>query len=234
VVVRFRDAAAAARAGAEAVAEAAFKALRERGGFRVVLAGGNTPRATYELLSNEMRDAVEWSRATVYFGDERCVPPDHPYSNYRMVREALLDPLGLRGAAVRRIAGELPPESAAMDYEAELRHLRSEGEPMFDLVLLGMGPDGHTASLFPGHPALDEVSHLALHVTVSAEPADRVTLTPPALGSTRQIVFLVTGTEKSIALARVFADEDLPAARIAALAPSRFLVDEAAASKLPA
>jgi 6-phosphogluconolactonase len=117
VVVRFRDELAVARAAAEAVVESAFKAEHERGGFRLVLAGGKTPRATYEVLAGEMRDKVDWNRVTVYFGDERCVPPDHEESNYRLARESLLDPLGIRGSAVRRIAGELPPDAAARDYE---------------------------------------------------------------------------------------------------------------------
>lgn len=235
MLVRVRDAAAVARAGADAVVQAAQRALHEHGGFRLVLAGGNTPRACYELLSGELRAEVEWRRVSVFFGDERCVPPDAAESNYRMARETLLDPLDLRGAAVRRIAGELPPETAAADYDAELRRYWAEGEPMFDLVLLGMGPEGHTASLFPGSPALEERSRLAVAVEVPATPASRVTLTPPAFRASRQILFLVSGAEKADAIARVFGGEsEVPAGAVAALAPSRFLVDEAAAAKVPA
>ena len=235
MLVRLRDPEAVARAGAEGVVQAAQRALHERGGFHLVLAGGTTPRACYELLAGEMRDHVDWRRVTVFFGDERCVPPDHPDSNYRMARETLLDPLDLRGAAVRRIAGELAPPMAAADYDAELQRYGGDGHPMFDLVLLGMGPEGHTASLFPDSPALDEANHLAVAVETPAEPPWRVTMTPAALKQSRQILFLVAGAEKAAALASVFAgDSGVPAARVAALAPSRFLADEAAAANVPA
>jgi 6-phosphogluconolactonase len=233
MLVKVRDADAVARALADVVVEAAYKAMREHGEARIVLAGGRTPRAAYALLSGERKADVEWRRVALYFGDERCVPPDDESSNYRMARETLLDPLGLRGSSVRRVAGELEPDAAARDYDSELRHLRAEHEPMFDLVLLGIGPEGHTASLFPGSPALEENGQLAMAVVAPVHPPQRVTMTPPALGSTAQMVFAVTGADKADAVARVIAgDEDLPAARVSRLAPSRFLVDEAAAARL--
>jgi 6-phosphogluconolactonase len=235
VLVRLRDPEAVARAAAAAVVDASFKAIHEQGSCRLVLAGGNTPRAAYQLLAGELRDEVDWSRVNFYFGDERCVPPDDPRSNYRMAKESLFDPLKLGQAGIHRIAGELAPESGAADYDAQIRNLKSERVPVFDLVLLGMGGEGHTASLFPGSPALEEKSRMAVAVTVPIDPPDRVTMTPAALALSRQIAFVVTGEEKADALAEVFTDgSELPAARVAALAPSRFLADEAAASKLPA
>lgn len=235
MLVRHRDAEAVARAAASAVVEAAFRAIHEHGNFRLVLAGGRTPRAAYELLAGELRAEVDWRRVSLYFGDERCVWPDDEASNYRMAREALIEPLKLPTSAVRRMAGEVSPDKAAAEYDVELRRAREDRRPAFDLVLLGMGTEGHTASLFPGSPALREKHRMALHVVVPAEPADRLTMTPPALSSTRQILFLVTGEDKAEALAEVFTDgSELPASLVSKLAPSRFLVDEAAAGKIPA
>lgn len=234
MVVRYRDGAALARAAAAQVVEAAFKAIHDHGEFRLVLAGGNTPRATYMELAGDLRDEVDWRRVRFYFGDERCVPPTDPRSNYLMAREALLDPLRIQSSGVRRIAGELAPESAAAEYDDEIRRAVRERPQAFDLVLLGMGGEGHTASLFPGSPALEDGNRMAMAVTVPAQPAERVTLTPAAFRAARQILFLVTGAEKAAALAGVFSGEELPAALISGVAPSQFLVDDAAASKLPA
>lgn len=233
MLVRHRDADAVARAAASAVVEAAFRAIHEHGHFRLVLAGGSTPRAAYELLAGEMRGEVDWRRVSLYFGDERCVAPDDEASNYRMAREALIEPLKLPSSAVRRMAGEVAPDNAAAEYDFELRRAREDRQPAFDLVLLGMGAEGHTASLFPGSAALGEKHKLAVHVVAPAMPADRLTMTPPALSSTRQILFIVTGADKAEAVADVFKDgSDLPAALVSRLAPARFLVDEAAAGKV--
>jgi 6-phosphogluconolactonase len=235
MVVRLKSAEAVAANAAAAVVEAAFKAIHEHGEFRLVLSGGRTPRMAYQLLAGDLRDEVDWRRVIFYFGDERCIPPDHPASNYKMAKEALFDPLKVQGNSVRRMAGELPPPSAAADYDAEVRAVMAERKPAFDLVLLGMGAEGHTASLFPESPALDETTRSVVNVVVPIEPPERLSMTPVAFGSARQILFLVTGEEKAEALARVFGGgDDLPAARVSQLAPSQFLVDEAAASKLPA
>jgi 6-phosphogluconolactonase len=231
MLVRHRDAEAVARAAAAAVVEAAFRAIHEHGNFRLVLAGGRTPRAAYEMLAGDLRDEVDWRRVTLFFGDERCVPPTDEESNYRMVKETLLGPLKMPNSAVHRMAGEVAADNAAAEYDVEVRRAMDERRPAFDLVLLGMGPEGHTASLFPGDPALEETHRMTLHVTVPKPPPDRLTMTPPALASTRQILFLVTGADKADAVAGVFKDNsDLPAAIVSRLAPSRFLVDEAAAS----
>ena len=230
MLVRHRDSQAVARAAASAIVDGAFQAIREHGNFRLVLSGGRTPQATYRLLADEMRDEVDWRRVTLYFGDERCLPPTDRASNYRMVKEALIDPLKLPTAMVRRMAGEILPATAAEEYDAELRRAMEARQPAFDLVLLGMGAEGHTASLFPGGSSLQERDRLAVHARVPAQPPDRLTMTPPALASTGQILFMVTGADKAQALAEVFMDgSELPAAVVSRLAPSRFLVDEAAA-----
>jgi len=234
MLVRLKDADAVARAAAGAIVESAFKAIHEHGEFRLVLAGGRTPQATYELLATELREEIDWRRVIFFFGDERCVGPDDPASNYRMAKETLFDPLKLQGGTVRRMAGELSPDNAAADYDAEIKTAIAARRPAFDLTLLGMGAEGHTASLFPGSPALEEATRTVAHVTVPADPPERLTMTPVALSASRLIVFLVTGKEKAKALAKVFGgDEELPAARVSQLAPSRFLVDGPAGSKLP-
>ena len=233
MLVRHRDAAAVARAAASAIVEGAFRAIHEHGNFRLVLAGGRTPRATYELLADEMRDEVDWRRVTLFFGDERCLPPTDGGSNYGMVKATLIDPLKLPNSMVHRMAGEVAPDNAAAEYDFELRRAMEERQPAFDLVLLGMGAEGHTASLFPDSPALRERHRMAVHVHVAAQPPDRLTMTPPALASTRQILFMVTGADKAQAVAEVFKDDsELPAAVVSRMAPSRFLVDEAAAAAL--
>jgi len=233
MLIRHRDAEAVARAAAGAVVESAFRAVHDHGNFRLVLAGGRTPRAAYELLAGELRDEVDWRRVTLFFGDERCVGPEDASSNYRMVKESLVTPLKLPSSAVRRMAGEVPPDNAAAEYDVELRRALDDRQPAFDLVLLGMGPEGHTASLFPGAPALQERHRTCVHVSVPATPSDRLTMTPLALSSTKQILFMVTGEDKAEAVAQVFREESqLPAAIVSRLAPSRFLVDEAAAARV--
>ncbi|HEX5974424.1 MAG TPA: 6-phosphogluconolactonase, partial [Rubrobacteraceae bacterium] len=143
-----------AQAAAREFAARAAEAIGERGRFAVVLAGGSTPRATYEILARDYADKIDWKDVHVFFGDERSVPPDHTDSNYKMARESLLDhvPIG----SVHRMQGELPPDEAAEAYERELRDFFGPDDiPRFDLILLGTGPDGHTASLFPETSALE-------------------------------------------------------------------------------
>ena len=188
----------------------AAHAIATRGRFRVALAGGSTPRALYPHLV----DAVDWTRSDVFFGDERAVPPDDPQSNYRMARETLLVPGRVPAANVFRWRGEAPDlDGAARDYEQALRG--GGGLPWLDLALLGLGPDGHTASLFPGTAALIVEDHLAVAVAVPALATRRLTLTYPALLGATQVMFLVTGAEKRAALAAVLRPgSTLPAARI--------------------
>ncbi len=174
-------------------------------GGHIVLAGGSTPKAAYrEFVAAVQAVGVDLSATTFWFGDERCVAPDDDRSNFKMVKESLLDPLGdLCRVKVRRIKGELGPQGAAEDYE---RQLRDEGPPEFELVLLGLGPDGHTASLFPDQESLSIRSRLAFGVPEAGlEPfVPRVTLTLPALAASRRVVFLAAGAAKAQAVRAAF------------------------------
>jgi 6-phosphogluconolactonase len=221
-LVVVEDAEAAARATAERLAAAAAA------GAQVALTGGSTPRRAYELAA---RLEPDWSRAAVWWGDERCVGPDDERSNYRLAREALLDRLE-RQPEVHRIRGELDSEEAAQAYEREL-----DGT-VLDLVLLGVGPDGHTASLFPGAPALDERERRVVASKPGLDPwVDRVTLTLPALSSGQAVVFLITGEEKADAVRRAFGEEpstSTPASLVRAReGPTEVVLDRAAARLLP-
>lgn len=203
-------------------------------GGHIVLAGGSTPKAAYHLAA---AGGTSWSAATAWFGDERCVAPDDERSNYAMVKAALLDPLGAGAPAVKRIRGELGPGEGALDYE---RELAAAGSPAFDLVLLGLGPDAHTASLFPDQSTLGERSRLVIGVEEAGhEPlVPRVTLTLPALAAGREVVFLVTGAEKAPAVAAAFGpdaapDPHVPASLLPPLAESiTVLLDAPAAAGL--
>jgi 6-phosphogluconolactonase len=178
---------------------------------------------------------VDWARVHVFWGDERCVPPDHPESNYRLAREALLDHVPLPPANVHRIPTEQEPVQAAADYEQTLRRFFGPGSvPRFDLVLLGLGTDGHTASLFPGTPAVHEYERWVVAHYVSSLPAWRVTLTPAVLNAADQVTFLVAGEEKAGALKQVLAGpyqpDVLPAQVVRPAGGSLlWLVDDAAA-----
>jgi len=202
-------------------------------GGHVVLTGGSSPKRAYELAAE--RDA-DWSAATVWFTDERCVDPSHPDSNFGMAERALLMQLSA-GPRVVRMEGELGPDAGAGTYEAEVR-ARMGGDPRWNLLLLGMGPDGHVASLFPGKPELEERSRLAVGVPLAGmEPqVPRITLTVPALNSAREAILLITGEGKAATVARVFGDggdRTLPAALVDLRYGSlTVLLDEAAASQL--
>lgn len=193
---------AVARAAAERISAVAGSPGR----FVLVLSGGATPRRLHVLLASpEFRDRVPWDRTTVLFGDERCVPPDHPESNYRMARETLLDDVPLDPESILRIRGEDDPEGAASDYEASLRRLfAAEGAPRASLVLLGMGADGHTASLFPGTRALEPTDRWVVANFVPHLGAWRITWTVPALAAARRVLFLVTGADKAELAAEAF------------------------------
>src|SRR5436305_2291323 len=235
-------------AGAAAPARAAT-AVAARGVFTLVLSGGSTPRDLFVLLAdaNEpFRARLPWEKVHFFWGDERHVPPDHADSNYRMAKEALLDPLSVPAENVHRIRSENPDAAAAAAaYEAELRtffHLEAGGSgimPRFDLVLLGLGPEGHTASLFPGSPALHEHERLVVAPWVEKLQTFRITLTPPVLNRAAAVLFLAAGEEKADALHAVLeevGDADLYPARI--VRPDEgdllWLIDRAAAKKLSA
>jgi 6-phosphogluconolactonase len=224
-----------AAACAEMLAEAA------RAGHQICLTGGSTPRLAYEQAASLESD---WSRATLWWGDDRCVPPDDELSNYRLAREALLDRLPPEGAPVaHRIPAEEGPHAGAEDYERELRaHFGDGAVPSLDLMLLGLGPDAHVASLFPGQDTLDVDDRLCVGVDEAGlKPfVPRVSMTLPVLCAARRIVFLVAGDDKAEAVGRAFGpgvepNRDAPGSMVRPTADGELilLLDEAAASHLP-
>ena len=216
---------------AERLAEAAGK------GNRMVLTGGSTPRAAYERAAKLLDD---WSAADVWMTDERCVPPEHEHSNFGMLKAALLDRVEGHAPTVHRMEGEAGPHEAASRYEDELRGSGLAGEevPTFDLVLLGMGPDAHVCSLFPGDAALGVTDRWVVGVETPgmAPLGSRVTLTLPVVNAAREIVFLVAGEDKAEAVERVFSGAPDPAAPASMVRPEsgslKLLVDPPAAVRL--
>jgi 6-phosphogluconolactonase len=207
----YPNGAALAEAAAEHFVAQAAEVMDARGRFLVALAGGSTPRATYTLLATDpFASRVDWSHVHVFWGDERCVPPDHADSNYRMAREALLDRVHIPAENVHRIAGELEPTQAAASYERELKVILG-ADGRLDMVLLGMGSDGHTASLFPSTAALEERDWWVIENYVEKLGTWRITLTLPTINRARQVTFLVAGPSKAAPLARIRAGECLPA-----------------------
>jgi 6-phosphogluconolactonase len=231
-VLVYRDADEVAHGAADAFVEIVAGVLADRDVARVALAGGSTPKEMYRLLASpSYRERVEWRRLEIFFGDERCVPPDHPDSNYKMARQALLDHVPLGADRVHRVLGELSPPEAAAHYQQTL--IRVAGDmPRLDLVLLGMGPDGHTASLFPGTPVLDERNLLVAPVWVDKLESWRVTMTVPVLSAAAHVVIVTAGEQKADALAKAL-DGPRGAVPITLIraADERWLVDEAAAQK---
>jgi 6-phosphogluconolactonase len=203
------------RAAADEVVGLAADAIGRRGRFDWALAGGNTPKELYTLLaSRDYVSRVDWSQVHFYWGDERCVPPDHPDSNYRMARVSLLEELRLPPENVHRMQGELEPALAAERYEAELRSCSNPPEggfPAFDLILLGMGADGHTASLFPGSPGLAETRRWVVAHRVETLATTRLTLTLPVLNAAASVLFLVAGADKAERLKEVLSGTSSPA-----------------------
>lgn len=209
------------------------------GSGHVVLTGGSTPRVAYaEFVRAVLAVELDLSGTTMWFGDERCVAPDDERSNYRMVKESMLDPLGEAGpGSVRRIKGELGPQNGADDYE---RELRDAGPPQFDLLLLGMGSDGHCASMFPDQASLAERERYVVGVPEAGlEPfVPRVSMTFPALAVARRVVFLVSGSSKAEAVAAAFGENTEPSPHVpSSLVASRasevtVLLDPAAAERL--
>lgn len=200
----YRDPAALARALADFFIATAGLSMAERGSFRVALSGGNTPRATYELLGREpLRTAISWSDVFIYFGDERCVPPDDEQSNYHMVERAFLDKVPIPRGNVHRIHGEMDPGLAANDYGSLLR-ADFGNAPHFDLMMLGLGEDGHTASLFPGMPPDSDDQSLVRAVYSESQLMWRITMTPKLINMARAVVFAVEGPGKAQILADVF------------------------------
>lgn len=211
----FPDTEALSQRAARDIAGRLTEAVAARGRALVALAGGSTPRGTYHQLATEHVDAVPWSSVHVFWGDERCVPGDHIKSNQRMARETLLDHVPVPEANVHPIPGELGPDKAAEVAERELRTVlgvpgTALPDTVFDLVLLGMGGDGHTASLFPGDDALDVDDRLLAPATAppSADVSERVTITYPAIRRSRRAALLVAGASKRDALTTTLDDPD--------------------------
>jgi len=237
------DGTAITKRAAQEFVQAAASAVREKGSFNIVLAGGSTPKGLYGLLVNDptLRSQVPWDKIHLFFGDERHVAPDHPDSNYRMATEAMISKSPLKPEQVTRIKGEYPDaDQAALEYEKTLREyfkLKDGEYPRFDLVLAGMGNEGHTLSLFPGTKALHANGRIAVRNWVGKLYAERITLTMPTACNAAQIIFLVTGADKAPALKAVlegpFEPEQLPAQL---LQPKNgkllWLVDTAAGSML--
>jgi 6-phosphogluconolactonase len=227
--------AALAEAAADRIVAAARNAIRRRGRCLLALSGGSTPRLVCPLLTSPPRiEQVDWSRVEFFWGDERAVPPDHPESNFGLARTELLDHIpGVRPAAIHRMPADAPDhEAAAARYEAELGRAfgvrpGTSRRPRFDLIWLGMGPDGHTASLFPGATILTERRRWVLPATAptTAAVAGRMTFTLPLINAARTVLFVVAGSDKAAALRSVRSgSRDLPAARVRA-ASTLWLVD---------
>jgi 6-phosphogluconolactonase len=239
------DPAALACRAAQYIVEMAGESVAAKGRARIAISGGSTPKAAFELLANPdqpWRNRMPWDNIDLYWVDERAVPPDDADSNYRMTREALLDRVPLRPEQIHRMEGELEPEVAAARYESELRNsFRLEGAeiPSFDLVALGIGPDGHTASLFPHTEALHEMSRLVTANHVPQKDTWRITLTWPVINHASSVFFLISGADKAEILKEVLTgprDPDrLPSQLIW---PSSgiltLILDKAAAALLPA
>ncbi|MBK7595287.1 MAG: 6-phosphogluconolactonase [Gemmatimonadetes bacterium] len=233
------DPAGAAAAAAKAVLDVVRAAIAEHGSATVALAGGGTPALLYRNLAMRGGGGARWDRVEFFFGDERCVPPRSPDSNFLLAKEALFTPLGIEPARVHRIEGEVePPAEAAERYAGTLRRHFGVEVPRLDLVLLGMGVDGHTASLFPGSAALLEKSRwvVAVQAPSGIRPVDRVTLTLPLLNRANTVLFLVSGEAKQPAVAAVLgdgrADTQLPAARVSPQGRLLWFLDRAAAGRL--
>jgi 6-phosphogluconolactonase len=239
------DTDALAALAAQHFVEIAEAAVAARGRARIAISGGSTPKAAFKLLADPAEPWLKrmpWQKLELFWVDERCVPPDHPDSNYRMTREAMLDHVPLPPEQVYRMEGELVPEVAAAHYESLLRNaFRLEGAetPRFDLVALGMGPDGHTASLFPNTPALYEIGRLVVANHVENKDAWRVTLTWPVINQGASVFFLIGGADKADILNQVFTGprdiERLPSQLIRpASGILTLILDKASAALLPA
>ncbi len=234
----FETPAALARAVAEHVVTVGTEAIERRGRFDIALAGGSTPKAAYELLHGpEFRETLDWNLVRFFFGDERCVPPDDTASNYKMAKESLLDPLQILPHAVFRMQGEREPAEAAAAY-AEILRKEIGREPVLDLIMLGMGADGHTASLFPGSDPAAEETVLVRAPWVAKLATFRLTLTPHVINAARNVAIATEGDAKAGALAAVldgpYAPQTYPIQIVSPRTGTlRWLVDRAAVSKRP-
>ena len=236
----FKDSEKLSRHAAEIFVEQARQAIHERGLFLVALNGGNTPTRLFQLLATEYRDKVDWNNVHVFWGDERCVSPDDPGSSYGQAREALLSHVPIPDSNIHRVNTRLSPAEAAKDYALALSQFSNPPLPIprLDLIYLGMGEDGHTASLFPGSTVHATETVIPVTANYQDRPANRVTMTQLVFNQARTIVFMATGEKKAFTLAEVLSDrynpELYPAQRIDPQDGQLiWLVDEAASNKLP-
>jgi 6-phosphogluconolactonase len=218
-IVLCQDITELSRQSAERFRQLARQAVEASGRITVALSGGSTPKHLYSLLASpDYKNQISWKNVQLFWGDERCVPPDHPESNFRMVQEALLSKVKIPAANIHRMPGERQAQEAAAEYEKDLQRffgLESGALPRFDLILLGIGEDGHTASLFPGSDALNETKHLVVAPFVAKLSSYRLTLTLPVLNHAAEVWFLVTGASKADAVERILSgSSDLPAAKV--------------------
>lgn len=233
----FEDGDALGRAAREALLRIVSDAVKERGRFVIALAGGHTPAKLYQMWARPEKGVTRtpWERVYLFWGDERYVPHDDPASNYRMARESLIAHVPIPEGNVYPMPTDGPqPERAAETYEAELRRFFGAAAPAFDLLLLGLGVEGHTASLFPGSPALEEKERWVAAVTAPAKPPQRLTLTLPILNQARNTFFLVTGADKRPILEALRSQSTegsgpYPAARVRPKGPVVWFLDQAAA-----
>jgi 6-phosphogluconolactonase len=225
---------------AKYIVRLANQAIVTHGRFTIALSGGNTPKVAYGLLATEpYRSQIDWNAVEIFWSDERCVPPDDPESNYHMAREVLLSKVPIPADHVHRMPADQPDrEAASEEYTQEMRRVfGTDGIPSFDLIQLGMGPEGHTASLFPHQPSLHVTDRLVMPVSVPKPPPDRLTLTPPILNAAKNVLFLVTGADKAQAVHAViegpYNPDEYPAQIVR---PSHgevtWMLDSAAASQL--
>jgi 6-phosphogluconolactonase len=202
------DASSLYQSAVQEFSRCAVEAVSARGCFSVALSGGNTPRGVYSLLAAQYKATLPWDKISVFFGDERHVPPDDPESNYKMANEALLSKVPIPQQNIFRVQAELPAEEAADSYDRRLREffgLAANAWPRFDLIFLGLGDDGHTASLFPGSAALQETSRLVVANWVEKFKSYRITFTYPVINHAAEVAFLVSGKSKAQVMKEVLA-----------------------------
>ncbi len=209
----FPDTNTLSQQAAQYIVRLASEAIVTRGRFTIALSGGSTPKILYGLLGTEpYRDQINWASVEIFWSDERCVPPDSADSNYALAQEVLLSKIPIPANQIHRMPADQPDrEAASREYTSEMqRTFGTNGIPSFDLLQLGMGPEGHTASLFPHQESLHEQQRLVIPVTVPKPPPPRLTFTPPLLNAARHVLFLVTGSEKAEAVQAVLEGPDQP------------------------
>jgi 6-phosphogluconolactonase len=236
----FNDYETLSQAAASALVELAAQAINSSGRFSIALSGGETPRRLYEILATApLRDQIDWGDVHVFWGDERCVPTNDPRSNYLMARQTLLDHVPVPENQIHPIYTDMPAHLAAFDYETDLRNFFDGRPPIFDLVLLGLGENAHTASLFPHSPVLDESERWVKGIYIAEQGMFRVTLTPRVINQAKEVIFLVSGGDKAEALQEVlegaYQPHEWPAQLIhPSGAHPTWMVDKAATHKLVA